>query len=112
MDDRRILYTILTRLLDTIEVYPATPFLDRTLAQMDAHCQTVRMQAVGWAWAEACRLLDEGKDPRTTDMATLAQRAPKELNSYNLNSYNDEYEAAPPSNRQNLEAAKSSEAES
>lgn len=41
--------------------------------------QRTRIEALGWAWAEACLQLDAGKDPRQYDQSELMQRANTEL---------------------------------
>ena len=38
-----------------------------------------RVEALGWAWAEACNQLDRGEDPREYDQAGLLPRAYKDL---------------------------------
>lgn len=36
-------------------------------------------EAIGWAYADCCASLDNGKDPRKTDMADVIKRAKKDL---------------------------------
>jgi len=38
-----------------------------------------RMEGVGWAWEEACTLVDLGYDIRTYDIGEIAEKAIKEL---------------------------------
>ena len=41
--------------------------------------KSILIQAVGWAWAEACMQLDNGEDPRTYDIAKLIERVQKDF---------------------------------
>jgi len=38
-----------------------------------------RIEGVGWAWEEACRLIDLGKDIREYDIAELIEMAIEQL---------------------------------
>lgn len=42
---------------------------------------TVRIEAVGWAWAKACVLLDKGVDPRQYAQDQLIVEARTDLSS-------------------------------
>ena len=45
----------------------------------DVEIEKARIEAIGWAWAEACCQLDAGKDPRQYDCSELMDRANKDL---------------------------------
>ncbi|MAO66228.1 MAG: hypothetical protein CL666_14630 [Balneola sp.] len=57
-------------------VFPTDDCYDRLVE----YVRSVRTQAVGWTWAEACTQLDKGEDPRQYDQAKLIERSEKELN--------------------------------
>ena len=41
-----------------------------------------RAEGIGWAHADACVTLDEGGDPRKTNVPSILERANKDLGSY------------------------------
>ena len=41
---------------------------------------SVRVETVGWAWAEACQQYDSGRDPRIQPIPELAEKADADLN--------------------------------
>lgn len=57
-------------------VFPTDDVYDR----LEGYVKSVRTQAVGWAWTEACTQLDKGEDPRQYDQSNLIERSEKELN--------------------------------
>jgi len=77
-EDRAAICKIIDWMLDADKhgIYPTTEAYNK----FEELLQKVRMEAVGWAWAEACVQLDTGKDPRKFDQSILVDRAPKELN--------------------------------
>jgi len=40
----------------------------------------IRAEAIGWCHADACTTLDEGGDPRKTNVPDMLKRAEKDLN--------------------------------
>lgn len=77
--DRSNIYKIIEWMLfnpDEHGKYPTTETLDR-LEQLIA---TIRFEAVGWAWAEACIRLDKGQDLRRSTIGELIDRAKIDLN--------------------------------
>lgn len=57
-------------------VFPTEDAYDRLVD----YVESVRTQAVGWTWAEACTQLDKGEEPREYDQSELLERSQKELN--------------------------------
>jgi len=57
-------------------IFPSDEAYDR----LEEYVKSVRTQAVGWTWAEACTQLDNGEDPRQYDQSNLIERSEKELN--------------------------------
>lgn len=41
---------------------------------------SVRAEAIGWTWTEACSMHDKGLDPRTFEVPILMDRASADLN--------------------------------
>ena len=39
----------------------------------------IALEAIGWAYADCCVTLDNGKDPRLTDMGDVLKRAIEDL---------------------------------
>lgn len=77
--DRSNIYKIIEWMLfnpDEHGKYPTTETLDK-LEQLIA---TVRFEAVGWAWAEACIRLDNGEELRRSLIGKLVDEAKKDLN--------------------------------
>lgn len=78
-EDRATICEIISEMLDNPdenEIYPTTKSYDR----LEEYVKSVRTQAVGWAWAEACTQLDNGNDPREYDQSNLIDRSENELN--------------------------------
>lgn len=71
--DRQYICEVISRMLDNPNengIYPTTEVYD----MLENFIHSVRVSAVGWAWAEACSQLDKGKNPRTYDMGELIVR--------------------------------------
>ena len=56
-------------------IYPTSKFM----SEMEEFCLELRHEAMGWTWAEACRLLDEGINPRECNQAGLIPNATRDL---------------------------------
>ena len=75
--DRAIICEIISEMLDNpdeYELYPTTRAYDR----LEEYVKSVRTRAVRWAWIEACKQLDNGKDPREYDQSHLIERSQRE----------------------------------
>ena len=62
--------------MDTGEQYAQNVSYWRERAKK-AEAKTI--QAIGWAYADCCGTLDQGGDPRKTEMPGVLERATKEL---------------------------------
>ena len=60
---------------DEHEIYPTT----QAYNELEELLKKVRLQAIGWTWAEACCQLDDGKDPRKYEVPELLPRAERDL---------------------------------
>ena len=47
--------------------------------RLEHYIEGVRMEAIGWAHADACVTLDNGGDPRLTEVPDMIQRAREDL---------------------------------
>lgn len=77
--DRKQIFKIIEDMLENLDssgLYPTTD----TFSKLEQLMYTVRMEAAGWAWGEACLQLDQGKDPRKYEEDKLVERISKELN--------------------------------
>lgn len=61
---------------DPIGIYPTTRCFD----QLQELLGSVRAEAIGWTWTEACSQYDRGMDPRLTAISQLMIKAAPELN--------------------------------
>ena len=76
--DRSDICEIISKMLDNPdehEIYPTT----QAYNELEELLKKVRLQAIGWTWAEACCQLDDGKDPRKYEVPELLPRAEKDL---------------------------------
>ncbi len=60
---------------DKYGIYPTSEFMSK----MEDYCLELRHEVIGWTWAQACILLDQGKDPRKYDQANLIPGATADL---------------------------------
>lgn len=50
------------------------------LAAVTSLLASVRAEAIGWTWTEACSQYDRGLDPRRSEVPALLERAKQDLN--------------------------------
>jgi len=77
--DRSNVHGIIEEMLETPDehrIYQTT----RAFNKLERLIDTARMEAVGWAWAEACVQLDRKENPREYEMGQLITRASTDLN--------------------------------
>ena len=48
---------------------------------LEKEIEKARAEAIGWAYADCCITLDNGGDPRQTEMSDVLERANKDLSS-------------------------------
>ncbi len=78
--DRSNVCDIVSEMLDEPDkhgIYRTT----RAYNKLEVLINSARVEAVGWAFAEACAQLDAGEDPRKFEVPTLLPRIQAELNS-------------------------------
>jgi len=46
---------------------------------LECYIKEVRIEAIGWAYADACAVLNSGRDPRLQESLDLLERAKKDL---------------------------------
>jgi len=76
--DRIKICEIISNMLDNPdehEIYPTS----KAYSELEAYVEEVRMEAVGWAYAYCCSLLDSGDDPRTHEVPKMLKAAKKDL---------------------------------
>ena len=61
---------------DPIGIYPTTRCFDKLTELLGS----VRAEAIGWTWTEACSQYDRGMDPRRFEMPLLLTKATADLN--------------------------------
>ena len=52
----------------------------KDINNIDELLAAVRLEAMGWTWAEACSQLDRNQDPRNFEVPKLVDLAKKDLN--------------------------------
>lgn len=57
-------------------IFPTT----ETYNKFEELLKKVRIEALGWTWAEACVQLDKGEDPRKYEQPQLISRIERDLN--------------------------------
>ena len=75
---RKKICDLMSEMLDNPDengIYPTSKFM----WFMEQYVLDTRLEAIGWTWAEACVILDSGKDPRKHDEANLLVDAKKDL---------------------------------
>ena len=77
--DRSNVHEIIEEMIENPDAY-GIYHTTKTFNQLEALLNTARIEAVGWTWAKACLLLDDGKDPRGYEMSQLIEQATKDLN--------------------------------
>ena len=76
--DRKAVFKIVSDMLynkDVNGIFITETFYDR----IEHYIESVRAEAIGWAHADACCDLDNGNDPRLTNIQDILARAQKDL---------------------------------
>ena len=76
--DRKAICKIISEMLDNPNehgIYHTTT----TFHKLELYCESVRMEAIGWAYADACVDLDNGDDPRLKEVPEMLERAKTDL---------------------------------
>jgi hypothetical protein len=76
--DRTAICKILSDMFDNPDkhgIYPTSTAYTR----LEHYIEGVRSEALGWAHADACCLLDKGEDPRLSEVPDMLLRARKDL---------------------------------
>ena len=76
--DRRVICKIVSDMLDNPDesgIYPTST----AFARLEHYVEQQRHEAIGWAHAEACILLDRGIDPRVVAVPDLLERGLRDL---------------------------------
>ena len=76
--DRTAICRIVSKMLDNPDehgIYPTST----AYTELELYIEGVRYQALGWAHAECCTILDKGDDPRLTDIPGMVDRARADL---------------------------------
>jgi hypothetical protein len=75
--DRDEIVRIVSEMLDNPvnEIYPTTKCYD----ELENYIDTIRHETMGWIYAYACNLLDEGKDIREIEVPEIIEKALEEL---------------------------------
>lgn len=77
--DRANVCAVISEMLDEPDengIYRTT----RAYNKLEDLLRAARLEAVGWAWTEACLQLDAGKDPREHETPELIERVERDLN--------------------------------
>lgn len=77
--DRHNIYRIISDMLDNPDksgIYPTSTCFTR----LELYIEGVRAEALGYAHASACIMLDKGGDPRLTEVPLLLDSAKRDLN--------------------------------
>jgi hypothetical protein len=78
--DRTEIYKAISEMLDNPDkygIYPTTDCFDR----LERYCEKVRAEAVGWAYAYACTMVDNEIDIRETEAPKILEEAIKNLSA-------------------------------
>ena len=78
--DRIAIVKIISRMLDNPDkygIYPTTTAYEA----LESYIEGVRAEAIGWMHADACVTLDEGNDPRRSEIPNILARAKVDLNT-------------------------------
>jgi len=70
--DEKEICNIVSRMLDHPDkngVYPTST----AYTELELYVEKQRMEVLGWCYSYCCRLLDEGKDPRTEEVPMLIE---------------------------------------
>lgn len=76
--DRIAICNIISDMLDSDTengIYPTSTCYTR----LEHYIESVRTEAIGWMHAEACTTLDNGGDPRLTEVPEMLSRARSDL---------------------------------
>lgn len=77
--DRSNVHKIIEEMLDNPDengIYQTT----RAFNKLEELLNTVRLEAVGWTWATACLVVDDGLDIRKYSQSKLIEQVTKDLN--------------------------------
>jgi len=76
--DRTVICKIISNMLDNPDksgIYPTST----CYTSLELYIEQVRIEALGWALADACIFLDQGRDPRTENVPGILKRALEDL---------------------------------
>ena len=76
--DRTAICDVISYMLDNPdknEIYPTST----AYAKLEHYVEEQRLEALGWAHADACVMLDKGLDPRTEEVPGIVERAMVDL---------------------------------
>ena len=76
--DRTKICTIISKMLDNPDKHGIFPTAT-AYTELELYVEEQRIEAVGWTWAEACTLLDQGIDPRTYEVPKVLESTQKDL---------------------------------
>ena len=76
--DRGMICKIISDMLDNPDEYGIYP-TSKAYNELERYVEGVRGEAIGWAHANACIDLDNGKDPRQKEVPELLERAMVDL---------------------------------
>ena len=77
-EDRIKICDIISDMLDNPDedgIYPTSTAYRR----LELYIESIRLGAVGWAYAYCCSLLDSGDDPRTHEVPKMLDAARRDL---------------------------------
>jgi hypothetical protein len=78
--DRTEICRIISEMLDNpreCEIYPTSKAYD----ELEKYIEGIRIEALGWAYADAYTVLDNGQDYRKVEIPSIIERATKDLGS-------------------------------
>lgn len=76
--DRRVICEIISDMIenpDKCGIFPTST----TYTKLELYIEMVRVEAIGWAHADACVKLDNEEDPRVSNVPEMLQRAKRDL---------------------------------
>ena len=76
--DRTEICNIISDMLDNPDGYGIYP-TSTCYTRLEHYIECVRAEALGWCHADACVSLDNGNDPRLTEVPSMLERAKKDL---------------------------------
>ncbi len=76
--DRTEICKIISEMLDNPDEYGIYP-TSIAYTKLEEYIEEIRIEAIGWAHADACVTLDKGNDYRKVDISSILRRAKKDL---------------------------------